>query len=84
MKIQILKEIIKKKSSKENFAVLTNLINGNSEIFEFGKFLSKDFESSKKEIEIYHNLKKNGIIDGTSAYFFKSSWFSTFKYKLIQ
>ena len=48
MKIQILKEIIKKKSSKESFAILTNLINGNSEIFEFGKFLSKDFESSKK------------------------------------
>ena len=46
MKIQILKEIIKKKSSKEKFAVLTNLINGNSEIFEFGNFLSKDFESS--------------------------------------
>ena len=60
MKIQILKEIIKKKSSKEKFAVLTNLINGNSEIFEFGKFFSKDFESSKKEIENYHYLKKNG------------------------
>ena len=68
MKIQILKEIIQKKSSKEKFAVLTNLINGNSEIFEFGKFLSKDFESSKKEIEIYHNLKKNGIIDGTQIF----------------
>ena len=68
MKIQILKEIIKKKSSKEKFAVLTNLINGNSEIFEFGNFLSKDFESSKKEIEIYHNLKKNGIIDGTQIF----------------
>ncbi|MDC0940167.1 XdhC family protein [Candidatus Pelagibacter sp.] len=68
MKIQILKEIIKKKSSKEKFAVLTNLINGNSEIFKFGNFLSKDFESSKKEIEIYHNLKKNGIIDGTQIF----------------
>ena len=68
MKIQILKEIIKKKSSKEKFAVLTNLINGNSEIFEFGNFLSKDFESSKKEIEIYHDLKKNGIIDGTQIF----------------
>ena len=68
MKIQILKEIIKKKSSKEKFAVLTNLINGNSEIFEFGNFLSKDFENSKKEIEIYHNLKKNGIIDGTQIF----------------
>ena len=68
MKIQILKEIIKKKSSKEKFAVLTNLINGNSEIFEFGNFLSKDFESSKKEIENYHYLKKNGVIDGTEIF----------------
>ena len=49
MKIQILKEIIQKKSSKEKFAVLTNLINGNSEIFEFGKFLSKDFKLLKKK-----------------------------------
>ena len=68
MKIQILKEIIQKKSSKEKFAVLTNLINGNSEIFEFGKFLSKDFENSKKEIENYHYLKKNGVIDGTQIF----------------
>ena len=68
MKIQILKEIIQKKSSKEKFAVLTNLINGNSEIFEFGKFLSKDFEISKKEIENYHYLNKNGIIDGTQIF----------------
>ena len=68
MKIQILKEIIKKKSSKEKFAVLTNLINGNSEIFEFGKFLSKDFEISKKEIENYHYLNKNGIINGTQIF----------------
>ena len=48
MKTEILKEIIKKKSSKEQFAVLTNLSNGNSEIFEFGKPLSKDFENYKK------------------------------------
>ena len=68
MKRQILKEIIQKKSSKEKFAVLTNLINGNSEIFEFGKFLSKDFEISKKEIENYHYLKKNGVIDGTQIF----------------
>ena len=68
MKIQILKEIIKKKSSKEKFAMLTNLINGNSEIFESGNLLSKDFESSKKEIENYHSLKKNGVIDGTQIF----------------
>ena len=47
MKIEILKEIIKKKSSKEEFAVLTNLSNGNSEIFNSEKTLSKDFENYK-------------------------------------
>ena len=56
MKIEILKEIIKKKSSKEQFAVLTNLTNGNSEIFELGNTLSKEFESYKKE-DFYSNFE---------------------------
>ena len=68
MKIKILQEIINKKSSKEQFAVLTNLTNGNSEIFEFGKPLSKEFENYKKEIENYYNLKKNGIIKETQIF----------------
>ena len=68
MKIEILKEIIKKKSSKEQFAVLTNLTNGNSEIFELGNILSKEFESYKKEIENYYNLKKSGIIEETQVF----------------
>jgi len=62
MKIEILKEIIKKESSKKQFAILTNLKNGNSEIFELGKPLSKEFEDYKKEIENYYILKKDGII----------------------
>ena len=37
MKTEILQEIIKKKLSKKQFAVLTNLENSNSEIFELGK-----------------------------------------------
>ena len=68
MKIKTLQEIINKKSSKEQFAVLTNLTNGNSEIFEFGKPLSKEFENYKKEIENYYNLKKNGIIKETQIF----------------
>jgi len=68
MKIKILQEIINKKSSKEQFAVLTNLTNGNSEIFEFGKPLSKEFENYKKEIENYYNLRKNGIIKETQIF----------------
>ena len=68
MKIKTLQEIINKKSSKEQFAILTNLTNGNSEIFEFGKPLSKEFENYKKEIENYYNLKKNGIIKETQIF----------------
>ena len=58
MKIEVLKEIIKKDSSKEQFAILTNIKNGTSEIFELGKPLSKEFKNYKKDIENYHKLKK--------------------------
>ena len=68
MKIEILKEIIKKKSSKEEFAVLTNLSTGNSEIFDTKKLPSKEFENYKNEIKNYFNLRKNGIIDNTEIF----------------
>ena len=68
MKLQVLKEIIQKKSSNQKFTLLTNLINGNSEIYEFKKLLSNDFKDYKKEIEEYSNLNKNGIIDGTQIF----------------
>ena len=47
MKYTQLKEIIKKKSSKTEFAIVTNLKNGLSEIYEPGKSLSKEFEIHK-------------------------------------
>jgi len=68
MKIELLREIIKKDTSKDQFAVLTNITNGSSEIFELGKPLSKEFENYKKEIENYYNLKKNGIIKETQIF----------------
>ena len=68
MKLQILNEIIQKKSSNQKFALLTNLTNGNSEIFEFGKLLGNDFKIYKKQIEDYHILKKNGLIDDTKIF----------------
>ena len=68
MKTETLKEIIKKKSSKEEFAVLTNLSTGNSEIYISKKLLSKEFENYKNEIENYYNLKKNGLISGTEIF----------------
>ena len=68
MKIEVLKEIIERKSNKEKFAVLTNLSNGNCEIFNYGKQLSQNFKSYKNEIENYYNLKKNGIISDSQIF----------------
>ena len=68
MKTETLKEIIKKKSSKEEFAVLTNLSTGNSEIYISKKLLSKEFENYKNEIKNYYNLKKDGLISGSEIF----------------
>ena len=68
MKIELLKEIIERKSNKEKFAVLTNLSNGHCEIFNYSKELSQNFKSYKNEIENYFNLKKNGIISGSQIF----------------
>jgi len=68
MKSEILQEIIKKKSSKKHFAVLKNLTNGKSELFEVGSLLSNELNVHKKDIENYFNLKKNGIISGTNIF----------------
>ncbi len=68
MKIDILQEIIEKKKSKKRFAVLTNLMNGKSELFELGNQLSDDFKVHKKDIENYFNHKKNGIISETNIF----------------
>ena len=68
MKIDILQEIIEKKTSKKRFAVLTNLMNGKSELFELGNQLSDDFKVHKKDIENYFSHKKNGIISETNIF----------------
>ena len=68
MKTEILKEIIKRNSLKEDFAVLTNLSTGNSEIFDSKNLLSKEFKNYENKINNFYNLKKNGIIDGTQIF----------------
>ena len=68
MKFEILREIIKKKSLKEDFAVLTNLSTGNSEIYDSKELLTKEFINYKKEIKNFYNIKKNGIIDETEIF----------------
>ena len=68
MKLKILQEIIKKKYSKTEFAIVTNLKDGDSEIFEKGKKLSKNFENYQDQIEIFFKTKKNGVIENTEIF----------------
>jgi len=68
MKHSQLKEIIKKKTSKIEFAIVTNLENGLSEIYEPGKSLSKEFEIHKEQIDNFFKLKKNGVIENTEIF----------------
>ena len=50
MKPELLKEIIKKKEKKIEFAIVTNLDDGESCIFEKDKPLNKNFEKHKEKI----------------------------------
>ena len=68
MKHSQLNEIIKKKASKTEFAIVTNLENGLSEIYEPGKSLSKEFETHKEQINNYFKLKKNGVIENKEIF----------------
>ena len=69
MKINTLKEIIKKKENKTEFAIITDLKTGESEIYEKGKQLRKDFEKYSDQINSFYNSKKNGVIEGKSFSF---------------
>ena len=68
MQLKILQEIIKKKENKSEFAIVTNLTTGNSEIFEKGKSLSKDFDKFTDQINTVYQSKKNGVIEGTDIF----------------
>jgi len=68
MKKELLKEIIKKKNNKTEFAIITNLNDGESCIYQKDKPLSKNFEIYKKNIDFYFNKKKNGIIKETNIF----------------
>jgi len=68
MQLKTLQEIIKKKENKSEFAIVTNLSTGNSEIFEKGKSLSKDFNKFTDQINDLYQSKKNGVIEGTDIF----------------
>jgi len=68
MKLEIIKETLKNKSLKKEFALITNLINGESEIFFPGNDLSEMFSKYSEEIEKIFNLNKNGIIENSEIF----------------
>ncbi len=68
MQLKILQEIIKKKNNKSEFAIITNLEKGTSEIFELNKPINKDFEKYKDQINDFYKNKKNGVIEDTNIF----------------
>ena len=68
MKLETLKKIIEKKKNKSEFAIITNISNGESEIFEKNKSLSKEMEVYSNQINDFFNSKKNGVIEGSNIF----------------
>ena len=68
MKLQTLKSIIEKKKNKSEFAIITNLTTGESEIFEKNKPLSKEMNTYSSQIEEFFKSKKNGVIENTEIF----------------
>ena len=68
MKIETIRQTLKNKSLKKEFALITNLINGESEIFFPGNDLSEMFSKYSEEIEKIFNLNKNGIIENSEIF----------------
>ncbi len=68
MKKDLLEEIIKKKEKKIEFAIVTDLKNGESCIFENNKILNNNFTKYKDKIENHFIKKKNGIIENTDIF----------------
>ena len=68
MKLQTLKLIIEKKKNKSEFAIITNLKTGESEIFEKDKPLSKEMEIYSNQINEFFKSKKNGVIENSEIF----------------
>ena len=68
MKIKTLQEILKNKSLKREFAVLTNLKTGDSEIFLPNQNLKGIFSEYKDEIEKIFNSSKSNILQNEEIF----------------
>ena len=68
MKLEILKEIIKKKENQDEFAIITNISNGESCVFEKNRPLEKNFNKYSDQINSFFKSKKNGLIEGSDIF----------------
>ena len=68
MKIKTLKEILKNKSLKKEFAILTNLKSGDSEIFRPNQILKGDFSKYINEIKKIFDSNKNCILENDKIF----------------
>ena len=68
MKIETIRKTLKNKSLKKEFALITNLINGESEIFFPGHNLSGMFLNYSEEIEKIFHSNKSGIIENSEIF----------------
>ena len=70
MKKELLKEIIKKKENKIEFAIITNLENGESCVFEKNKAIDKNFEKHIEKIN-FHFDKRKMVLSKEQVYLLK-------------
>ena len=68
MKLEIIRETLKNKSLKKEFAIVTNLKNGDSEIFTPDINLTGVFSEYKNEITELFNSNKNSIIENSEIF----------------
>ena len=68
MKKKLLEEIVEKKEKKIEFAIITNLENGESCVYEKDKPINKNFIKYKEQINSYFKKKENGIIEDTNIF----------------
>jgi len=69
MKRKLLEEIIEKKKKKIEFAIITNLENGEASIFEKNENLNNSFKKYEDKIMYHFKNKKNGVIKDTNIFF---------------
>ena len=68
MKIEILKSSIDNKKNNSEFAIITNIITGDVNIFKKELPLNKNLENYSSEINDFFNKKKTGVIENTELF----------------